>query len=120
MGRIFRCYDYKVDYLEINDEILKAIPAEKLDRVKADGELRKLTVFVDEVEKTAFLTKPGLEEVKKAETALNVVAEGTIYLQECWLSGDEDLKSGSDEVRFAAYLAALSLLRRFTADVEKL
>lgn len=120
MGGIFRVYDTKVEYLSITDELLKDIPADKHDRVKSDGEIRKLIVFVDGVEMAALLTKPNLLDVQKANTASNIVDEGTIYLQECWLMGHEELKSGSDEIRFAAYLAALNLLRRFVAEVEKL
>lgn len=124
MGAIFKVYDYSLEFLPVTADVLKSIPADKLDRVKADGEVRKLTVTVMEdqkpVKKSAWLCKPDMFDVEKAETTNDPLSQGTIYLQECWLSGCKDLKEGDDETRFAAYLAALGIFRRFTATVEKL
>lgn len=120
MGTIFRCYSHEMEYLPITDDLLKEIPLDKHDRVKSDGEVRKLIVNVDGVDKSALLAMPGMLDIEKADTASNPVDRGTIFLQECWLSGDEDLRSGTDEIRFAAYMQALSLLRTFVAEVEKL
>lgn len=120
MGGVFRVYGTQVMFLELTQDLLTKIPKEKHDRVLPDGEIRKLIVIVDGVEKSALLARPNLLDTNKAKTAKNVVEQGTIYLQECWLSGDEELKSGNDEIRFSAYLAALGLIRSFAAKVEKL
>lgn len=125
MGGLFKVYKNSVEYISVTAEILKSIPVEQIDRVKADGEVRKLTVIVPDetgkpIKKSAWLRKPDMLDVEKAETGGDPIAMGTIYLQECWLSGCKDLKEGEDEIRFAAYLAALGIFRRFTADVEKL
>lgn len=120
MGGIFKVYSSKIEYIDLTPEILQEIPKDKQERVKIQTKLRKITVEVNGVEKSAFFVKPSLEDIEKANLGNGVIEEGTIYLQECWLYGDEALRSGDDEIRFAAYLQALNLIRRFTASVEKL
>jgi len=124
MASIFRVHSVNVEFLPVTDEILKSIPSDKLERVKADGEVRRVTVIVPvdgkDVKKACWLAKPSLEDVEKASTASDPISMGTIYLQECWLSGCKDLKEGDDEIRFAAYLGAINIFRRYTAEVEKL
>ncbi len=146
MGTLFETYESKLEYISVTEAILKDVPADKLERVKADGEVRRLTVFVetfaeklarlnaiennktdsvvsevkDPVQLVAILMKPNFEDLEKADTANDPIARGTIFLQECWISGDEALLKGTDEIRFSAYLASLRLFRTFTSAVEKL
>lgn len=121
MGKIFEVLPSGIDYIE-NVETLKfEWPTDAHERAKQDGSIRRIWVQSSpKVVLEAFLFKPSLEDLEKADTASNIVERGTIFLQECWICGDEELKTGSDEVRFTAYLQALNLFRHFTADLVKL
>ncbi len=120
MASLFRVYAREIEFLDLTDELLASVPESAKARVKTDATLRRITVKVADKSLSALLFRPTLEDVAKAELAQNVAMKGACYLQECWIIGDEELKTGSDEIKFAAYLAALHLIRTFTAEVEKL
>ena len=127
MGRIFKVYSATIDFLDVTNEVLETIPEPNKERALKDGQIRRLKVILsydknNQPLKTlsAVLHKPNISDLEKTETANNSIDSGIIFFQECLIKADQELLDGDDEIRFSAYLACNSLIRRFTATVEKL
>lgn len=133
MGYIFQLKTTRMEYLSADHEIVigllndSSIPSEAIARVKAAGELRKLTVVLDvnaegeETTAVAYLFKPELIDFEKASTGANFSTSGMIYYQECLITCDDVLKDNSDdEVMLSVYLCANAIFRNLAANVEKL
>ena len=132
MGYIFPVFEYEVNDTPVTTDLLKELTAKKVDpkRIKSVevlGYVRQITVYVpstnpkkpDEEVKALFV-EPDLEIEAKAATGSSFLNQGSVFLQECFLTGDDRLLNGEDPVKFASYMAGHVLLKRYTTKVEKL
>jgi len=133
MGYIFQLKTTRMEYLSVDNETVvnllnnPSITADAIARVRAAGELRKLTVVLSvdaegkETKAEAYLFKPELMDFEKASTGSDFATSGMIYWQECLITCDEILKTtDDDEILLSIYLVANAIFRTFVSQVEKL
>lgn len=137
MGRIFEVFPWTIETVDVTKELIEklttqGVDAEVISRVSDEGVVRKVVILngtkpvlkdgEDQREKLeAIFCQPNLKIKEKADLMTEFLDQGSVYIKECFLSGDERFKNHSDEhIAFASYMAGNSLLEQLTAEVEKL
>jgi hypothetical protein len=137
MGLIFKTYERRIEDVKITPSIKAklldqpSISADQLKEIEAEGVVRQIEVLVGDRPKQdekdtrisykGLLRLPSMENLDAAESiGLTLIEKGQSFLNDCWLCGDEQLRSGDDETRYGACLAASQLFREFKAEVVKL
>jgi hypothetical protein len=87
------------------------------------GEVNQITVKLDQDgnKLTGYFKKPNLETISAASRFMesDPIHSGQIVFENCWLGGDEALKT-NDEARFAALLQVNKLFRILETEVKKM
>jgi len=132
MGRLFPVLECTLEDVKLVTALKKQVPEDKIQKVEEDGIIRKMSVKVKVLkrdlkgnpiewdEAVGYFRKPDMEIRDKAIDASTFIQEGKVYVDECWLFGDERLRTGADEIRFQAYTHGHFLIKRHTVEVVKL
>lgn len=137
MGKIFEVFPWEVKSIDVTKELLEklktqGVSVDVIDKVATEGIVREITILEGAVpimkeEKdirrkvSALFRCPDLEVKEKSDTASDFLDQGSVFINECFLSGDNELKDHSSEpIAFASYMAGHALIEKLTTEVEKL
>lgn len=137
MGLIFPNYYREVHDVEVTPELIQELKKSTVstDQLKKVQELqtvlRKITVFVptgkiletglNEFEQvSALFFQPDQSVLDKVASIPSYINKGTLFLQDCWLSGDDRLLKGEDPIKFSACVAGHALLKDYEVEIVKL
>lgn len=137
MGLIFPNYYREIHDVEVTPELIaeltkSSVSEEVVTKVKElKTVLRKVTVFVptgkklatglDEWEQVSGLFfQPNQELLDRAGALASFVNKGTLYAQDCWISGDDRLLKGEEPIRWSVYCAGHALLKSYEVEIVKL
>lgn len=132
----FRMHQTTLTDIPFTPEMEKELVAAKVNpdmiaQVKDKGEVRQMKLFygplpeefeLDERKVFSCLLKiPGLTEKGNAAIASGMkYMRGVSMLNQCWLTGDSELRSGNDEIVFSAGMQASWLFKEVQAQAVKL
>ncbi len=141
MGKIFEVYPSIVETVEVTVELIEkfksqGVTKELISTIQSDGSVRRVEItigskpvleLVDGEEKDtrekieAFFRSPDLKIKEEADLMSEPLDQGLVFINQSFLAGDARFKDHSDEnIAFASYMSGLSLIERFTTEVEKL
>ena len=137
MGRIFGVFPWDIQSVLVTKQLLEklkaqGVSAEVIEKVVAEGMVRKIAILngavplVKEGKDTreiveALFRCPDLEVKEKVDSVSDFLDQGSLFINECFLSGDKRLKDHSSEpIAFASYMAGNALIEKLTTEVEKL
>jgi hypothetical protein len=137
MAAIFPVFPFQVDTVFLDSELTQeftklGVDQEKIQELVSTGLVRKVTILngryaimdagIDKREViTAYFKEPDLAVQEIVDLVSDFLDKGKLYIQECFITGDERFKSHTSEpIAFAAYLAGNALMETFTSEVEKL
>lgn len=137
MGLIFEVYPFHVETAKVTKDLIAKLTAqgvkeEVIKAVEAEGTVRRVEVTLGakpQIENgndtrlkiEALFHEPDLKVKEKADLVADFLDQGSVYVNECFLAGDQRFTDHSDEhIAFASYMAGHQLVERFTASVEKL
>lgn len=126
IGKSFKVYQYASGPIDLTLALegaltSKNVPLHLVDRTKQFKELRRIEVQGPNGKLVGYLAKPQLEDRSAAENGPTMIEKGHIYLNQLWMWGDEELKSGDDEeILFSACLAASGIFKMHAVEIEKL